>query len=185
MASGAFDIAALYSLTIFISRSARPENKGSLAGLERPLLLSMKLLQLVTDRDERLPSIVVFSLVGGFGFTVEGSLLTYLSVYEQWDIYLSRLLAFSVAILVTWLLNRNITFAARKYDSPLHKEGMRYFLVQSVAAATNILVFAALVYSVQLFLQYPVLPLIVGGLCGWAINYTAASRWVYKQRNTA
>jgi putative flippase GtrA len=57
-----------------------------------------------------LKKIFSFGVVGGVGFVVDAGVLTLLSSKMGVNIYVSRLFSFTVAVFVTWMLNRKWVF---------------------------------------------------------------------------
>lgn len=128
-----------------------------------------------------------FAVVGGIGFLVDGGLLTLLSQYFRIDIYLSRLMSFSVATLVTWVLNR--TFVFKNGTSTSGRKSLeygRYLLVQILGAMTNLLIFTTAIMAHAPMRSVPVIPLAIGAVFGLLVNYFGSHHWVFaKQRSEA
>lgn len=124
--------------------------------------------------------ITLFVLIGGIGFVVDASILTTLSVSLSVNIYISRLISFSSATLVTWLLNRTYTFKqqvapnARKLD-----EYRRYIVIQIGGGLINLLVFSILILIRPDWSSIPILPLAIGAVFGLIFNFTGTRFWVY------
>ncbi len=89
-------------------------------------------------------SFLRFGLVGGIGFVVDGGgtwLLAHLGVPPL----LARVPPLLAAIVVTWLLNRTLTF---KVDKPKSRaELMRYATVALSSALMNFLLYSAFVFA--------------------------------------
>lgn len=87
---------------------------------------------------------VRFVVVGVLGFVVDGggtALLVYLGVHPL----LARIPALLAAIVVTWLLNRSLTF---KVDKPKSRvELLRYAAVALSSALMNFLLYGGLVLA--------------------------------------
>ncbi|WP_244601573.1 MULTISPECIES: GtrA family protein [Rhodoplanes] len=93
----------------------------------------------------RLPRPLRFLGVGGVGLLTDLSVFT--AIPQHLDHPLTvRLVSLAVATLVTWRLNRALTFAASGRRQ--HAEAMRYAVVTAVAQGTSYAVFAALVLTV-------------------------------------
>lgn len=82
----------------------------------------------------------LFAYVGAAGFVVDGTVLVLLYQWLDWSILPSRILSFSVAASVTWLLNRRTTFFHRKTERPL-SEWARYVAVNAVGGLLNLFLF--------------------------------------------
>ena len=129
--------------------------------------------------------LIYFIFVGGVGFIIDGGLLTLFSHIYLLNIYLSRLMSFSVAALITWSLNRTLVF---KYDvDPAMRkpiEYTRYLVVQICGALTNLLVFTLLIETHPLLRATPIIPLFIGAFFGLFFNFTGARYWVFRKRHS-
>jgi putative flippase GtrA len=128
------------------------------------------------------PSLLRFALVGAAGFVVDGSILTLLSVQLGCGVYLSRLVSFLSATLVTWLLNRRFVFSTDAALQSRSTEYARYLIVQVAGALANLGLFSVLVAQVPAWKAIPVIPLFFGAIVGLVINYSGARFWVYRGR---
>ena len=124
-----------------------------------------------------------FIFIGGLGFLIDGGLMTLLSKIYLLNIYLSRLASFSVAVLVTWFLNRTLVFKA-DVDIGMQKAGeyTRYLLVQIVGALTNLIIFTLLILKFQFMKSIPIIPLFIGAFFGLIINFSGSHWWVFRGR---
>jgi putative flippase GtrA len=119
-----------------------------------------------------------FAIVGGLGFVTEAVILQLLTATGLVGPYLARCVSFPVAVTLTWLLNRRLTFATRSADNP----GRRYVLYalgQVVAALANLGTYAALVYLEPRLRGAPVLALGGGAVVGLVINFWWADQVVF------
>src|SRR5436305_950019 len=94
---------------------------------------------------EYLPRPLRFLAVGAVGLTTDICLFTVLIGYAPRPL-LMRLVSLTAATLVTWRLNRALTFDQSGRHQ--HDEAMRYTAVTSVSQSTSYAVFAALVVTV-------------------------------------
>ena len=90
-----------------------------------------------------------FAIVGGLGFVVD-SCFTLALIHRGIDPYTARVFAIALAMMVTWRLNRALTFDTRGTDQAA--EGIRYFTVAIIAAILNYAIYAGLLLTI------PVLP---------------------------
>jgi putative flippase GtrA len=88
--------------------------------------------------------VVHFLLAGSAGFTFDAALLTALVNGLGWSPYAARAVSFPLALAITWLLNRTLTFRDRP-STGAGLELMRYAIVQLGGAAVNYGVFFTLV----------------------------------------
>lgn len=120
-----------------------------------------------------------FFLSGGVGFLIEAVVLTTLVKSFGFDIYLARAISFSLAVTVTWLLNRRYAFADLA-SSQRGDEYSRYFAVQITGAVINLGVFAGLIAAKPDLVQIPVLPLAVGAVVAFFFNFGASRGFVFR-----
>ena len=115
---------------------------------------------------EYLPRPLRFLAVGGLGLTTDICVFTILIGYAPRPL-LMRLFSLAAATLVTWRLNRALTFddSGRRQ----HDEAMRYAAVTAAAQGTSYAVFASLVLTVLGAL--PQAALIAGAVAGALISY--------------
>jgi len=116
-----------------------------------------------------------FVVVGGIGFAVDAGVLTALLHATALGPYLARVVSFGAAVVCTYLLNRNWTFASRQ------RRGDRLFLsylaTQIVGALINYCVYAAVVYVTRLPPPTgPLIALTAGSALALIWNY-ASLRW--------
>ncbi len=125
-----------------------------------------------TERDavralaERLPRPARFLTVGALGLITDlGSftLILHLGVPPL----IARLISLSVATLVTWRLNRALTFD--RSGRRQHREAARYAAVTSVAQGTSYAVFAFM--TLTFLSSQPQAAIIIGAACGALISY--------------
>jgi putative flippase GtrA len=121
----------------------------------------------------------LFTLVGAIGFCVDGGLL--LVGHEQlgfaWPF--ARLLSFTGAVTVTWLLNRSLTFSNQSGPLTLD-EWRRYFAVNGVGAALNLGIFSMLMEFVPSFSSHPLIALAVAATVALTFNFFMSRRLVFQ-----
>lgn len=123
---------------------------------------------------------VRFSIVGGVGFVIEATLLTYFATVPGLGPIKGRAISFPIAVVTTWWLNRTLTFQST--NNP-HRESLRYFLVQMLGAAANLGVFFALVSVFFSLRSIPVVPLFIAAIFGLLVNFTLSTKYVFAQHD--
>jgi len=113
-----------------------------------------------------LPRPVRFIMVGGIGLLTDLCAFTVLLSYAPHPLAM-RLVSLGLATLVTWRLNRALTFAPSARAQ--HREAMRYAIVTTVAQGTSYTVFAALVLALPT--RQPQLALLAGAAIGAFVSY--------------
>ncbi len=121
--------------------------------------------------------IALFSLVGAAGFVVDAAIVWALTSSGA-NAIIAQAIAFAVAVTVTWLLNRQFTFAQHASPNRL-REWMHYAAANSIGAVVNNGVYVLLVLMVAMFTKEPVLAVAAGSLAGLVFNFTASRAWVF------
>jgi len=126
---------------------------------------------------ERLPRPLRFLGVGAAGLATDFCLFVILIGYQPRPL-LMRLVSLAGATLVTWRLNRALTFdrSGRKQ----HDEAVRYAMVTALAQGTSYAVFAALVLSVLGAL--PQVALVIGAAAGAVVSYNGHRLFAFAPR---
>lgn len=125
---------------------------------------------------ERLPRPLRFLMVGGIGLTTDLSAFT---VISAWGHPLTvRLVSLALATLVTWRLNRALTFD--RSGRLQAEEALRYAGVTAVAQGTSYAVFAALVLGV--FAALPQVALLCGAAVGAVVAYNGHRLFAFAPR---
>ena len=126
---------------------------------------------------ERLPRPLRFLGVGAAGLATDFCIFVILMGYQPRPL-LMRLVSLAAATLVTWRLNRALTFdrSGRKQ----HDEAMRYAAVTVAAQGTSYAVFAALVLSVLGAL--PPVALVIGAATGAVVSYNGHRLFAFAPR---
>jgi len=123
-------------------------------------------------------SLIPFIVVGGIGFMVDAGILTVLVHTLAWDPFGGRILSFLVAILVTWVLNRQWGF--RKGKSKLkHREFVRYFSAQILGILINYGIFYGVLITYPSLEIYPVIPVAAGSAVAMTFNFIVLHLFVF------
>jgi putative flippase GtrA len=114
----------------------------------------------------RLPRPLRFLSVGGFGLLTDLCLFTVFAAHDMHPL-IARLISLAAATLVTWRLNRALTFD----NSYRHQgeEAARYTAVTVTAQGVSYAIFALLVLTALAWL--PQAALLIGAAFGAAIGY--------------
>jgi putative flippase GtrA len=126
---------------------------------------------------ERLPRPLRFIGVGGIGLVTDLCAFTVIASHGHHPLSV-RLVSLGAATLVTWRLNRALTFA--RTGRPQHDEAMRYAIVTAVAQGTSYAVFAALVLTVLGSL--PQAALMCGAAVGAVVSYNGHRLFAFAPR---
>jgi putative flippase GtrA len=127
---------------------------------------------------QRVPRPIRFILVGVLGLVTDLSVFTIFTTHGVHPL-LARLGSLAVATIVTWRLNRALTFD--ETARPQAAEAMRYGIVTLLAQATSYAVFSALVLSIAE--RLPQAAVIVGAAVGTAISYRGHRLFAFAPTN--
>src|SRR4051812_15562070 len=128
---------------------------------------------------ERLPRSFRFLGVGASGLTVDVCVFTILIGYEPRPL-LMRLASLGLATLVTWRLNRALTFDPSNRHPG--EEAMRYAAVTAVSQGASYAVFAALVLTA--FAWLPQAALFIGAVVGALVGYNGHRLFAFAPKRT-
>ncbi len=115
-----------------------------------------------------------FVLVGGVGFLVDAVMLW--SLQPLLPVAVARLLSFSFALCVTWLLNSRFTFRTETGNF------YRYLISQSVGVVVNYTVFFAIIIVNGNERFIAIAALAVASAVAMLFNFVAMRFWVFKPR---
>lgn len=119
-----------------------------------------------------------FGLVGTVGFAVDGGLLHLLVAYGGWGPLVARLVSFPLAVLATWWLNRQFTFAGRDRGGLLASLA-RYVMVSLLGTAVNFGVYTGLVMGSAAMAAQPLVPFAIASILAMAFNYLGSKHFAF------
>ncbi|MEA9393432.1 GtrA family protein [Acerihabitans sp. TG2] len=124
-------------------------------------------------------NVIIFGIVGVVGFVFDAGVLYALK--GQIGVYPAKLVSFVVAVVVTWLLNRWITFRRSRSGMRLWREFTQYFVLMIAGGTVNYLAFWISTRYSPTIMAFPVIGVAIGSLCGMVFNYTSAKLFVFKK----
>lgn len=117
---------------------------------------------------------IKFCMVGTVGFITDSLLLLLFS--EFCNVYFSRLLSFSVALYITWLLNSSFTFSSGE-----QRTFIKYVFSSLIGGAMNYLAYVMAVHYLSLSTKWELMLAVgVGSIVGLAFNFTISKFFVFK-----
>lgn len=122
--------------------------------------------------------IIKFGIVGTVGFSVDALVLLFFVHIVEYSIPVARLSSFLIAVLVTWLINRNLTFS-KNNKFTIKKEYFLYLFIQTIGALINYIIFIILVYNFELFKSYLVLPLGFASIIVMFFNFFMLKKFIF------
>lgn len=126
---------------------------------------------------EYLPRPFRFLGVGAIGLTTDICVFTLLMGYAPRPLVM-RIFSLAVATLVTWRLNRALTFD--RSGRHQGEEALRYGAVTAVAQGTSYAVFAALVLTV--LAAFPQAAIVIGAAIGALVAYNGHRLFAFAPR---
>ncbi|MDD5319235.1 MAG: GtrA family protein [Methylococcales bacterium] len=117
-----------------------------------------------------------FALVGVAGYIVNACMVEALApaMGPIW----AQVLAFPVAVTVTWWLNRRYTFGAS--HRALHHEWLRFVLANALGWVANNGAYVWMIFNMPLAYKHPALAVAVGSLAGMVFNFAMTRQFVFK-----
>lgn len=132
------------------------------------------------DLAERLPRPLRFLGIGGLGLVTDLSVFTVAAAYGLHPLA-ARVVSLAAATVVTWRLNRALTFD--RSHRRQGEEAMRYVLVTVTAQGTSYAIFAALIYT--LFARLPQAALVIGAAIAAIVSYNGHRLFAFAPRKTS
>lgn len=117
-----------------------------------------------------------FVLAGGSGFATDAAALYALTGPAGLDPFLARLVSFTLAMGVTFVINRHLTFGPS--GRTLLAESARYFGVAAGVGLFNYLVYAGLLLAVPGL--KPLAALVVSSAAAMALSFLGYGRLVFR-----
>ena len=127
----------------------------------------------------RLPRVFRFLGVGTIGLMTDVGVFTAINAFVNMPLF-ARLVSLAIGTLVTWRLNRALTFDASGRSQ--HDEAARYVIVTLAAQGLSYAIFAALVLSALHW--FPQAALLTGAAIAAAFSYSGHRWFVFKPRKT-
>jgi putative flippase GtrA len=125
------------------------------------------------------PALLRFGVVGVVGFVTDAGMLQFLTGPVRLDPFLGQAIAFPIAVLATWLLNRTWTFPGARAQSRLRQAAV-YFGVQLGGFATNYVVYAGALVALPALRHWLVAPLALGALAALCVTFLGAKHLAFR-----
>ena len=120
-----------------------------------------------------------FLLGGALAFVTDGGILLALTKLAGVSPFVARIAGISVAMIVSWLVNRTITFAMK--GPPSLAEFLRFAAVSWIAQAVNYGVFAAILLVLPG--TEPILAFFLACLVSMIVAYAGFKHGVFKEHD--
>jgi putative flippase GtrA len=149
------------------------------AGMDRARdwLLETPLLRPIAERID--PAFLRFGMVGVAGFAVDYCVLYSLVSFAGVGRIAARFVSFPIAVLATWLLNRNFTFRQPTVHGPV-RQAMLYAAVQGAGGVANLAVYSAAIAMVPFLKEALIAPLALGSAAGLCLTFAGSKYLAFK-----
>ena len=124
-----------------------------------------------------------FVFIGAIGFVVDGGILTLLNSGFGLSVIRARFASFSIAVTLTWFLNRRRTFAHCK-DQDAAGEWRRYALVNGIGAFLNLAIFLWLIQLYSVLAEWPILALAIAASVALVFNFFGSRHIAFQPRKS-
>lgn len=125
-----------------------------------------------------LQEVFLFGVSGVLGFLVDTAALYALQIY--FGPFVARGFSFFLAVLTTWMFNREITFWNRRSGQKKQTEFFSYFVLMLGGGAVNYAVYVWLVLNYQVAAENLVIGVAVGSLAGMCINFATSRLMLFR-----
>jgi putative flippase GtrA len=122
---------------------------------------------------------MLFALAGVAGLLVDAGIVVALRRTTSIDLVSAKLVGFAVAVTVTWLINRNLTYAGRK-NTRLIREWTRYVAVNGVGGLINNVAYILAVFASNDIARHPEIGVAIGSLAGMVFNFASSRSYVFR-----
>lgn len=128
---------------------------------------------------KKIAEIFRFGISGIVGFVVDAGIVLLITRELRLGPIVAQIIAFTVAVTVTWIINRHWTFAEQASENWLH-EWSKYVAANLVGAIVNNGVYGSLVLTMSTFSNEPVLAVAAGSLAGMGFNFGLSKFIVFR-----
>jgi putative flippase GtrA len=125
-----------------------------------------------------------FLAVGVAGFAVDGGLLAILTSLVGVPVLAARLVSFFIAVTVTWLLNRRLTFRHRASRRRI-AEWWRYVTVNGIGGVINLVIFATLIWVVPWLNANPLMAFAIASAIALIFNFLGSRAIAFRPDTVA
>lgn len=125
--------------------------------------------------------VMLFAVGGLIGMVVDAGTLQLLVSFAHVNPYIGKVISFVPAATVTWLWNRNQTFAARHSGRSLVMEWLHWMVLMSGGAAVNYLVYWGCLKTFPMLYQWPGIAACVGSIVAAFVNFAGARLLVFRR----
>lgn len=121
-----------------------------------------------------------FLIVGTIGFIVDAGLTHILAKEIGFYPVIARIPAIALAIIVTFLLNKTLTFKNKNQD--WIKAFGAYIATQGASQTVNFVIYSILVWFSPLMQNQPAIAVAIGSIAAMTLTFILSKFWVFKAR---
>lgn len=125
-----------------------------------------------------------FIVAGTVGFIVDAGILEFVVRYANFGLLSGRIVSFSVAVIVTWQINRLFTFKQKAISTigikKVSSEFLKYLLSSSMSIIINFGIYTFAIFSFTLCHEIPSLAVVFGSLGAMFVTFFMSKYWVFK-----
>ena len=125
------------------------------------------------------PTFLRFGVVGSTGFCVDAAVLYLVTQAFGFNPFTGRMVSFTVAVAVTWFLNRRWTFRSAGGPGGL-KQAAVYFGVQCAGLAANFSVYSTIILTFGVPKVWLVIPLAFGSIAGLCLTFLGSKHLAFR-----
>lgn len=120
-----------------------------------------------------------FLIAGGTGFMIDaGGVYVFSHLFDVHPV-IARVPSFLTAIMVTFFINRTLTFAHARH-APIGKAFMKYISANGLSQGVNFVVYTSLVTFMSFFHHFPVFAVAAGSAIAAVISFLMFKYIVFK-----
>ena len=136
------------------------------------------------EKSKNINQIFWFIFVGTIGFIVDAGILEFVVKYTDTGLFRGRVISFSIAVIVTWQLNRILTFKQEEVSVIGVKkallEFLKYLFSSSLSISINFGIYSFLIVSFVLCHDIPSLAVALGSVAAMFVTFFMSKYWVFK-----
>jgi putative flippase GtrA len=122
---------------------------------------------------------LIFFSVALIGFFTESVVIQILTTYFNVPPFEVRFYSIPVAVFITWLINRKITFNSKNH---VGWEVGKYIAVQAVGGVINLSIYYILLLHQNFYIISPIVALLTASIFSVNFTYVASQKFVFIQK---
>ncbi len=124
--------------------------------------------------------IFLYTITGGIGFITEVFIIYLMTAIYGLSFFYVRFISFPIAVFVTWVINRKITFTSKNRAAI---ELSKYLVIQTIGASINLLIYYLLIINFKTQNIHPILALAFAAFVSMIFTYQASNKLVFPKNS--